>query len=153
MPTLQDLIELSKALLTPTIAAIAVYIAYQQHVTARQRLRLDLYERRLSVYKQLMILLTAILREADVSRDDLSEFVAGTSEAAFLFDDDVGNYLEEIYKKAVTIMKTRTLMESQKIATEEHVALSDKHDEALNWLLEQVELSTAVFAPFMKFAK
>ena len=38
------------ALLTPTIAAIAAYIAYQQHQTARTKLHHDLYRKAVYMY-------------------------------------------------------------------------------------------------------
>ncbi len=47
---LQALIDVFSALLTPVIAAIAVYVAYQQWQTNRRRLQLDLYDRRLRIY-------------------------------------------------------------------------------------------------------
>jgi len=51
------------ALLTPVIAGVVAYIAYQQHKTNRDRLRLDLYDRRLKVFEGLMVLLSIIFQK------------------------------------------------------------------------------------------
>ncbi|HEV2293707.1 MAG TPA: hypothetical protein VGR35_07615 [Tepidisphaeraceae bacterium] len=40
----------SQAWLTPLIACLAVWIAFQQFRVARNKLRLDLYEKRFKVY-------------------------------------------------------------------------------------------------------
>ena len=45
-------IDILAALLTPTIALIALYIAYQQYKINQQRLRHETYERRLEFIKQ-----------------------------------------------------------------------------------------------------
>jgi hypothetical protein len=44
-------IEIFSALLTPTIAVITTFIAIQQYRNNRLKQRLDLYERRMAIYK------------------------------------------------------------------------------------------------------
>ncbi len=63
----KDIIQLLSFCLTPLIAIIAVYIAYQQYNTNRQKLRLDLYDKRFKVFLGLQSLLIHILQTADVS--------------------------------------------------------------------------------------
>ena len=50
-PNSNNWIDILSALLTPLIALIAVYVAYQQHKINKIRLQHELYERRLRVYK------------------------------------------------------------------------------------------------------
>jgi hypothetical protein len=47
------LVDVLSALLTPDIAGITVWIAYQQMKTTRMRLNFEQYERRLEIYKAL----------------------------------------------------------------------------------------------------
>ncbi len=63
---MKELIEIFSGLLTPTIAIIAVYIAYQQLKTNRYRVRLNLYDKRFKVFRGLMDLLAHIMREGNV---------------------------------------------------------------------------------------
>ena len=44
------LVPVLSALLTPTIAIITTYIAYEQWRTNRNKLKLDLFDRRFAVY-------------------------------------------------------------------------------------------------------
>ena len=47
----RTVVDVLSALLTPTIAVIATYVAYQQWRVNKTRLDLDLYDRRLAIYK------------------------------------------------------------------------------------------------------
>ena len=49
---IEEMIEISTALLTPIIAIIATYIAYQQWKTNQLKLNLERYDRRLEVYEE-----------------------------------------------------------------------------------------------------
>ena len=88
-------IDILSALLTPTIALIALYIAYQQHKTNQQRLRHETYERRLKVYKAVQAHLSIILRAGKTSYQECTLFYSEASEAAFLFDKSVMDKIVE----------------------------------------------------------
>ena len=47
-----EAIKIFSGLLTPVIAIVAVYIAWQQWQTNRQKLILDRYDRRLRIYEE-----------------------------------------------------------------------------------------------------
>ena len=51
-------VQIMQALLTPLIAIIATYIAYQQWNTNKLKLKLDRYERRLRVYQKIVELVS-----------------------------------------------------------------------------------------------
>jgi len=80
-----DFAELSKAFLTPLIAIITAYIAYQQWKTNQLKLHLDRYDRRLKVYEEVRKILSIIVRDAKANFVDLLEFRRAVSEADFLF--------------------------------------------------------------------
>ena len=63
---LNSLADLASTLLTPIIAVIAVYIAYQQHKTNRDNFRLNLYEKRYSVYRAINDFISHIIVDAKV---------------------------------------------------------------------------------------
>jgi hypothetical protein len=92
---MSQLLEISKGLLTPAIAIITTYIAFQQWKTNRQKLDLDKYDRRLKVYQEVIKLLSK-LSITLVSLDELVIFRAAVAEADFLFGPDILEYIEEI---------------------------------------------------------
>ncbi|MEQ1816116.1 MAG: hypothetical protein ABL861_06545 [Nitrosomonas sp.] len=95
---IERIIEISQALLTPLIAVVATYIAYQQWQTNKQKLMLERYDRRLKVYEEVCKILSIIIRDANASYDDLLRFRTAVSEADFLFGREIPEYIDEIYK-------------------------------------------------------
>ena len=97
------LFELSKTLLTPLIAIVAAYIAWQQWQTNRKKLFLDLYDRRLRIYTEVKKILSTITRDAKISINELLIFYSSVSEADFLFGPEIPRYITEIYEHGVDL--------------------------------------------------
>lgn len=93
---IDQVVEVSKGLLTPLIAIVATYIAWQQWKTNRQKLILDRYDRRLRVYEEVRKILSIIFRDDKASYDDLLKFRTAVSEADFLFGSEIPKYIDEI---------------------------------------------------------
>jgi len=70
------------ALLTPTIAAIAAYIAYQQHQTARTKLRHDLYERRAGILRGVLVALAPVFHDGRVAGDVIPELMSSSTRSS-----------------------------------------------------------------------
>ena len=64
---------------------------------------LELYDRRLRIYKALQKLIQGVLRDATVTLNQLAEFIKDTNEARFLFDRNLSDYLDEVHKQAVRL--------------------------------------------------
>ena len=145
--------EISKAFLTPVIAIIAVFIAYQQWKTNQQKLNLDLYDRRLKVYEEVKKILSLILRDADASSDDLLIFKISVSEADFLFEKEIPLYIDEIYKRGVSL---RRWNKEYKDYTQtppagyDHKKVCDEMDKELMWLTEQFEPAKEKFKKYLQ---
>jgi hypothetical protein len=80
-----------------------VFIAWQQRQIARNKLRLDLFDRRYRVYDATRKFLSVILRDATFTDSQLFEFYGGTSDTEFLFGSDVVDYLANRYESALLI--------------------------------------------------
>jgi len=63
------------------IAGIVAWTGYQQHHLAKEKLKLDLFEKRFSVYKGVQIFLSQIMQEGKLNLDSLWEFQKATQEA------------------------------------------------------------------------
>ena len=124
-------------ILTALIAIIAVGIAYFQLETNRDKLRLDLYNRRFEIYTKILDLYFELLNFKSIkepSKEDIVAFkrVMGSffkyqSESRFLFKEDSGVFsiLEAIYRNIWTI-----------------IAYIEHHEE---WQHFQVEIKTEQF--------
>ena len=93
-------IQISSGLLTPVIAVIAVYIAYRQHKTASDKLRLELYDRRYRIY-QLTKEYVLKCYQSDDDLDVLGKFYPVINEGKFLFKKDFTDYLTSVVNNSL----------------------------------------------------
>lgn len=92
------------ALLTPIIAVVGAYIAWQQWRTNRNKLKLDLFDRRFGVYDATRNLIRDVLTQTHPSDEQLLKFRANTGEASFLLNQTIAKYLtDEMWNKAADL--------------------------------------------------
>jgi hypothetical protein len=99
-PHVALVLQILQALLTPVIAGIAVYIAWQQWKVNERKLALDQYERRLRIYERVVTFLRLVLRDFKPEINDLQAFSIDTAESDFLFESEISQYISEIYHGA-----------------------------------------------------
>ena len=137
-------------LLTVLVAIFAVYIAYQQFRLQRERIKLDLFEKRFQVFAASRKLLSIILIDASLDLKDLFEYRGAVAEATFLFGEDITGYLEEIDKKALRMHSLHEKLNGIPPGEERSKIVEEKH-EALRWLTDQLPELKRRFAPYLKF--
>jgi len=147
---LDVVLRIFQGLLTPVIAIIAVYIAYQQHKTNRDKLRLDLYNKRYEVFHSLMTLLARILQQGNVKDEQVTEFSRATKEAVFLFDEGISTYLETIRKKALDLWATEENMKPLPVGKERTAKVAEVR-ELCDWFTKQFEVAIDKFNKYLKF--
>jgi len=140
----EKLVHVLAALLTPLIAVITVYIAWQQYKINKGQFRLALRDRRLKVFEATIELIATVLRTAKVEQADLTKFLVGTSERDFLFGSDVSAYLKSVYDKAVDLY---ALADAQ---GEEQTA---QWKEAAKWFSGQSEEARKIFGKYVAFSE
>jgi uncharacterized ubiquitin-like protein YukD len=97
------MVAIAQAALTPVIAIIATYIAWQQWRVNESKLKLDRYDRRLKVYKEIEGFLAVVIQNAKVSTNDIRQLRVGTAEAHFLFGNDISKYIDELVAHGVRL--------------------------------------------------
>ena len=133
--------------LTIIIAAWAAWSAWQQHHVARDKLRLDLFEKRQELFEAVQ---RAIIATHDLGKFDPEDLRRAALRATFLFGSDVSHYLTELRTK-LTEYCERPLSPRLSIAfyptgaTPAEILL-------LKWVESQPKAATAVFAPYLSFA-
>lgn len=147
-----QVIEVSKGLLTPLIAIVATYVAWQQWQTNRQKLILDRYDRRLRVYEEVRKILSIILRDTKASNEDLIKFRTAVSEADFLFGPEIPEYIDEIYTRGV---KLQYWSGEYRNYTQEmpkrydHMQVVNGINSELTWLTAQFEPAKSKFKKYL----
>lgn len=152
---LESMVRYSTALLTPAIACITTYIAWQQWRTNHQRFKFERYDRRLRIYEEVRRILSIIMRDADISTDELLKFRIAVSEADFLFDPEIPLYLEEIYKHGLNFWEHNQKYRDRGSGPEDydHETVVAKKKNELDWFMKQFELSKTKFRKYLNVSK
>ena len=171
---MKDFFAILSGALTPLIAVITAYIAYQQFLTNKMKLmqeelanklreRHELYDRRLAVFTALMDIIISALTKADESGEKLIGFHRGIAESYFLFDQEIINYLHEIeakYKRLQFIRATLELpyltaleipdeVELARLTNKGLSALLNEAKDLFEWFNCQFEVSRRVFSRYL----
>lgn len=100
------------ALLTPIIAILSVFIAANQWITARRKLKLDLYEKRLKVYESVRSTIGKIVTSGTTDQQTETDFLIGIAGSKWLFDESMVNYLNvDLWKEIVRLGTIRAMVD------------------------------------------
>jgi hypothetical protein len=149
---LKWVVPLVTSIVTAAIAVIVAIITYQQWRTNREKLRLDLYNRRFEIYLRCLDLYRAPVEEKSASERDaiLSRFVSARLESRFLFPKDSGiqNLMIDFQRCATALSgwqgqkPTGNPIEGNQIEVWKN--LMDQSATSINELTDKME-------PFLKF--
>ena len=137
---------------TLIIGIAVVIIARQQRQLAGNKLRLDLFDRRYKIYDATRKFLALIVREATFNDAQLFDFYADTSDAEFLFDEQIVNYLEQLRHRALNMRVYRRQYENLPVGEPRSRLVEKEHNE-LNWFTDQLTAVASVFKPFLGFSQ
>jgi hypothetical protein len=144
------------------VGLAVVYIAWRQHRTARDKLRLDLFDKRFSIWLSLKRLLAAINSGSMVSFDSIARFTAETSEAKWIFGPEVVEYLEIVGKEANKLYAYQARAADYERGGEvgmapgnvNHTELIDNIGKLLTWFPQQAnEVSMDKFSRYLDFTR
>jgi hypothetical protein len=136
--------------LTACIGVFVAFVGYQQYRISRERFKLDLFEKRFSVYKGIQVFLTHILINANFELEQFYKFRADTQDATFLFDKDITDYIDLIDKKSLEFNCLCDELKSIPVG-EERTKKCEEKGRLLKWLIGQLPKLKEVFAPYLKF--
>ena len=148
----QTVVSVFSALLTPVIAIIATYIAWQQWKGNELKLRLERYEKRLRIYQEVIKMLSLIMRDADAKLEDLMTFRANTAEADFLFGPEIPEYIVEIFSRGLKLRRANIRYQhagQEKPPGYDHTKVVEESDAQLRWLTDQFNSAKEKFGKYL----
>ena len=131
------------------VAFFGVWIASLQYRLAREKLKLDLFEKRYKIFDATRKFFGKVMREGEVKTVDIVTFRIDTSDAMFLFGKDVNDYLEDVKERGFKNLKAYA-----RLNTEKHAGDSGLIEEAfkeIDWMLAQPDKLANVFGPYLRF--
>lgn len=108
----KDWVDILSALLMPTIAIVGTVIACLQWQINRKRLKSELFPRRLELFDRISHYIADILRYGNVQQGEEMQFLRNTRNAFFIFDKDIEEYVDKIYKKSIDLQTLCSLQKS-----------------------------------------
>ena len=140
------------ALLTPVIAILGVYIAWQQWRTNRNKLKFDLFERRYTFYEASMELIGSIQTTGVATDNAMLAFLVRTKGAQFIVGSDLAEYFDkELYRKAVELNGLESELkglEPGPVRTQN----IQRQREIKNWLSAQRDVLDKKFVPLLRLS-
>jgi hypothetical protein len=89
--------EFFQALLTPLIAIVTTYIAYQQYRIRRDERAMVLYDRRLAVFKSAIGAIDRVRAGNVIGMEDVFSWASSMTEAPFLFGKEIQAVIDPLF--------------------------------------------------------
>jgi hypothetical protein len=132
------------------IAISTAYIAYHYYRMDKAQANADLYENRLRIYREIVQLLSTITRDGDISRQSLQEFRTKTQESAFLFGQEITDYIDKLHVQASKMRATNDRLKSTDLPIgEERDRVTVENSKQLIWLADQLPQLKKLFEPYL----
>lgn len=132
------------------VSVVVAGLQYLQWRTANQKVVVDLYDRRLTVYVQLEKAIGPVVREGEASGEAFREFMIGEADARFLFGDDVREYLKTLRKSFAWLLSfTNEVIDR----SPDRAQLIDTKFKYLGEIAAFYDKAPDLFAPYMKLAQ
>jgi hypothetical protein len=153
MPAVSPLLTVFSGLLTPLIAIIAVSIAWRQWSTARYRLRLDLFDRRLAIHSTALDLIGAVSVSGEVRSRDFVQLLAGTRQARWLLNKKMQAYFDdEMIPKVIRFQSLCSELNGLSDAKSRARNL-EAQDELKDWIIQQRAVIDSKFDRYLRMPR
>jgi hypothetical protein len=149
--TLDLILRITSTGATLLIGVAASFLAYRQYTISKQKLRLDLYNKRYELFLKLRMFVSDLAigdnREPLEIQNKAGAFKRDTIECRFLFDADVAAYFDTVCKKAGELVTVQLDFRRPNLTNEQEDALRTRLTDLHVWFFNQ---SDEMFALFKK---
>lgn len=137
------------ALLVPIVALLGLLIAYRQWRTAQNKLKLELFKKRLAIYSAATDFINSVMTSGKATDEQLRSLIQGTKEAKWLLSADIATYLdEELYAKGVDLQCLSAELEGIPVGEERTSNVHGQRSIKL-WLNAQYGILDEKFAKYL----
>ena len=139
-------LQIFLALLVPFIG---FWIAYRQYRTAREKLRLDLFDKRYDVFVQAEKFVQNVLHTGLPEHNHFGQLWEARGKARFLFGEDVEIALKDIHELAAKLRALRQTIDDRENV--ERNAVVNRITEIESDLQKKYEVLPDVFSSYLRF--
>lgn len=135
------------ALLTPLVAALGIWIAFHQWKTARMKLKLDLFDKRVVVYEAVQRAVKHAVINDHFTDEMLADYIQGIAGTRWLYDDEMKFFLVEIVEQLCFLRPFSEFPDHAPGEVKDE--FERREDEALEKISEYWDVLDEKFAPFL----
>lgn len=150
--TVSSLVPILAPLATLTVGLIAGLIAYQQWIVSKNKLKLDLFDRRYKNYMAFNKFLTTLLFKQTYEESELLEFYAGTADSNFLFGSEINDYRGEVSARGGSFVSSLKALRLENDPVKKD-KFRQQFDHDLRWLVDQMPNLQKRFEPYLSYKK
>ena len=150
---LDVLAKLAPAIVSIVVGGFATYIGFNQYKINLEKLRLDLFERRLEAYEKLQEYFNCLLQGSHVDSKVLSILAEARYKSLFLFGDEITEHINEVFNKAIELRRLNLTLyglERLLVGEEREIACAEESI-LLEWNIDQQNNSSKRYAKYLKF--
>ena len=133
----------------PTVAVIAAVIAYQQWKTARNKLKLELFEKRMEVYACVQETLGHAARDGTLDNEKQIAYLTGTKSAKWLYGPEVATYLDKTLWHKIVDLELYNNLSRDNSNEEERIENIHARGETMKWLVAQYKDLDKLCEPYL----
>lgn len=138
---------------TAVVAVLGVSIAWYQANTAKNRLKMDLFDRRFPVYEAVDLYIQKHLRSDNVSNVDDGAYMVGISGSRWLFDRKFHDYLtEELWDKASEFRDVEIQLRRLQLPPDQRSELLEKKAQLSKYFAIQSRMLDEKFKPYLSLS-
>jgi hypothetical protein len=136
-------------LLTPVVAILGLCIAWKQWHTARMKLKLDLFDKRIVVYEAVRNAIGQTVVHGKTTQEVESAYLTGIAGARWLFNERMEKYLREEIWELFSELNYAQAEHEGAYLNEEKLIATQKKSAALSKFNEHFKNIDSEFAPFL----
>ncbi|MFA5744641.1 MAG: hypothetical protein WC887_00240 [Candidatus Paceibacterota bacterium] len=141
------------------IAILLAYIAWQNYrineagfYINKDKLRLDLFDRRYKVFEGFRSFFTSFSLLADIKSDELSKLIWDTADAEFLFGKEVSEYRQKVIDKCVRLKQLNGKFQRGVMDEKIRAELAQEAADLEEWIANQNEELRKLFRKYLHFS-
>ncbi len=128
---------------------LAALIAFRQFQIARNKLKLDLFDKRMEVYSAVREALGNIARQGNLTPEQEIQYSQGTRSARWLFGPEVSNYLDKSLWHKITDLELHNTMSKDSESPEQRVRHIQERAEIMKWMFKQFKEFDALVEDYL----
>ena len=139
-----------------SVSILAIVIGYSQWMTADQRVRIELFNKRIEIYQTFQDAMLELVETGKASDDGTRNLLIAANEARWVFDESIHKYLKgHVFEDYLQVKAKQSLIEDDSFSNlaEERIKLAQQKTELVLKMLTHLEDLPNVCGPMLRIQR